>query len=62
MVHDCRRLDCLCPHRPPGPPVVPVLATYTAKNRATMIFDNDGHVVSDPQREPRLLWSRVVQG
>jgi para-nitrobenzyl esterase len=46
----------------PDHPSLPSWPAYTAEDRATMIFDNDCDVVSDPQREPRLLWSRVAQG
>jgi para-nitrobenzyl esterase len=39
---------------PPWPP-------YTRQDRATMILDAFCRVVQDPNREMRLLWSRVVE-
>ncbi len=33
---------------------------YTSQDRATMIFDTACRVVSNPDREMRLLWSRVA--
>jgi len=44
----------------PDNPAIPRWPAYTAADRATMILDTDCHVASDPDREARLLWSRVV--
>jgi para-nitrobenzyl esterase len=44
----------------PDNPAIPDWPAYTAKDRATMIFDSRCRAVRDPDREVRLLWSRVV--
>ena len=44
----------------PDNPAIPSWPIYTTKDRATMIFDTACRVVHDPDREARLLWSRVV--
>jgi para-nitrobenzyl esterase len=44
----------------PNNPAIPSWPAYTAAQRATMVFDNDCRVVRDPDRDARLLWSRVV--
>ena len=44
----------------PGNPAIPTWPAYTKTDRATMILDTDCCVVRDPDREARLLWSRVV--
>ena len=44
----------------PDNPAIPDWPAYTAKDRDTMVFDTHCRVVRDPDREPRLLWSRVV--
>jgi para-nitrobenzyl esterase len=44
----------------PGNPAIPTWPAYSAEDRATMILDTDCRVVRDPDREARLLWSRVV--
>jgi para-nitrobenzyl esterase len=44
----------------PDNPAIPPWPAYTTEERATIIFDNACHLVRDPDREPRLLWSRVV--
>ena len=44
----------------PGNPATPTWPAYTKTDRATMILDTDCCVVRDPDREARLLWSRVV--
>jgi para-nitrobenzyl esterase len=46
----------------PNNPTIPAWPAYTATDRATMILDTDCRVVRDPDRDARLLWSRVVQG
>ena len=38
----------------------PSWPAYTTADRATMILDTTCRVVHDPDREARLLWSRVV--
>jgi len=44
----------------PDNPAIPSWPAYTRADRATMILDTDCRVVPDPDREARLLWSRVV--
>jgi para-nitrobenzyl esterase len=44
----------------PDNPSIPCWPAYTATGRATMVLDNNCHVVRDRDREARLLWSRVV--
>jgi len=44
----------------PDNPAIPSWPAYTNADRATMIFDTDSRVALDPDREARLLWSRVV--
>ena len=45
----------------PDNPAIPAWPAYSTEKRPTMIFDNTCRVVHDPNREARLLWSRVVQ-
>jgi para-nitrobenzyl esterase len=47
-------------HGSPNNPAIPSWPAYTTADRATMIFDNDCSVARDPDRQARLLWSRVV--
>ena len=44
----------------PDNPAIPSWPAYTVSDRATMILDTTCRVVHDPDREPRLLWSRVA--
>ena len=44
----------------PDNPAIPPWTAYSGRERATMILDNACRVVHDPDREARLLWSRVV--
>jgi para-nitrobenzyl esterase len=44
----------------PDNPAIPPWPAYTADDRATMILDNDCRVAHDPDRDARLLWTRVV--
>jgi para-nitrobenzyl esterase len=46
----------------PDNPAIPSWPAYTAADRATMILDTTCRVLHDPDRDARLLWSRVVQG
>ena len=46
----------------PDNPAIPAWPGYTVADRATMIFDTACRVAHDPDRDARLLWSRVVQG
>jgi para-nitrobenzyl esterase len=39
---------------------VPAWPAYTVKDRATMIFDNTCRLAHDPDRDARLLWTRVI--
>ncbi len=45
----------------PNNPAIPTWPAYTEAGRATMILDATCHVAQDPDREARLLWTRVVQ-
>jgi para-nitrobenzyl esterase len=45
----------------PNNPAIPNWPAYGAAGRATMILDTDCHIVRDPDRDARLLWTRVVQ-
>jgi len=44
----------------PDNPAIPSWPPYSSGERATMILDTGCHVAHDPDREARLLWSRVV--
>jgi para-nitrobenzyl esterase len=44
----------------PDNSAIPSWPAYTTEDRATMIFDTECRVTHDPDREARLLWSRVV--
>ncbi len=44
----------------PDNPGIPAWPAYTTEHRATMILDTACRVAHDPDREARLLWSRVV--
>jgi para-nitrobenzyl esterase len=44
----------------PDNPAIPSWPAHTTADRATMILDTDCRVACDPDREARLLWSRVV--
>jgi para-nitrobenzyl esterase len=44
----------------PDNSAIPSWPGYTTEDRATMIFDTECRVTHDPDREARLLWSRVV--
>jgi para-nitrobenzyl esterase len=46
----------------PDNPAIPSWPAYTSRDRATMILDNHCRVAHDPDREARLLWTRIVQG
>ena len=46
----------------PDNPTIPDWPPYTSRDRATMVLDTDCRVAHDPDREMRLLWSRVVAG
>jgi len=46
----------------PDNPAIPAWPAYTNADRATMILDATCRVAHDPDREARLLWTRVVQG
>jgi para-nitrobenzyl esterase len=45
----------------PNNPAIPTWPAYTNADRATMILDTTCRVAHDPDREPRLMWTRVVQ-
>ena len=44
----------------PQNPAIPPWPAYDPEKRATMVFDSNCHVVADPDRDARLLWSRIV--
>ena len=48
-------------HGSPNNPAIPSWPAYNSMDRATMVFDNDCHVAHDPDRDARLLWTRLVQ-
>jgi len=35
---------------------------YTQGERATMVFDKECRITRDPDRDARLLWTRLVKG
>jgi para-nitrobenzyl esterase len=39
---------------------LPGWPSYTADRRAVMVFDNECRTVTDPDRDARLLWTRVA--
>jgi len=45
----------------PNNPAIPTWPAYTAAERAAMILDTACRVVHDPDRDARLLWTRVVE-
>jgi para-nitrobenzyl esterase len=45
----------------PNNSAIPDWPAYAAAERATMIFDNECRVAHDPDREQRLIWSRVIE-
>jgi para-nitrobenzyl esterase len=49
-------------HGTPNNPAIPTWPAYASADRATMTLDTTRRVVHDPDREIRLLWTRVVQG
>jgi para-nitrobenzyl esterase len=44
----------------PENPALPRWPAYTAERRATMVFDRECRVVSDPDRDARLLWEPIA--
>ena len=48
-------------HGTPNNPAIPNWPAYANAERATMILDTTCRVTRDPDREARLLWTRVVQ-
>ncbi len=44
----------------PDNPAIPSWPAYTNADRATMILDTDCRVAYDPDRDARLLWTRIV--
>lgn len=49
-------------HGRPDNPAIPLWPQYTQAERTTMVFDNECHVIRDPDRDARLLWTRLVTG
>jgi para-nitrobenzyl esterase len=48
-------------HGCPNNPGIPTWPAYTNADRATMILDTTCRVLHDPDRDARLLWTRIVQ-
>jgi para-nitrobenzyl esterase len=46
----------------PATPALPGWPAYRADQRAVMVLDRECRVVSDPDRDARLLWARVATG
>jgi len=46
----------------PATPALPSWPAYRADQRAVMVLDRECRVVTDPDRDPRLLWSRIATG
>jgi para-nitrobenzyl esterase len=46
----------------PDNPAIPAWPAYTTSDRATLVFDNECRVAHDPNRDARVLWTRIVQG
>jgi para-nitrobenzyl esterase len=44
----------------PQTPALPPWPSYAADRRATMLFDSECRVVTDPDRDARLLWTRIA--
>jgi para-nitrobenzyl esterase len=44
----------------PANPALPTWPAYTAGERATMVLDAVCRIVSDPDRDARLLWQRIA--
>ncbi len=44
----------------PAGVALPAWPTFTAEARATMVFDRECHVVTDPERDARLLWEKIA--
>ena len=42
-------------------PALPHWPRYDSETRATMAFDYENRVLSDPKKEERLLWARIAQ-
>jgi para-nitrobenzyl esterase len=42
-------------------PALPHWPRYDSETRATMAFDYENRVLSDPKQEERLLWARIAQ-
>jgi para-nitrobenzyl esterase len=46
----------------PENPAIAAWPAYTPEERATMVFDANCRIVADPDRDARLLWTRIVSG
>jgi para-nitrobenzyl esterase len=44
----------------PAHPALPDWPAFTPDRRATMVFDRECRVVTDPDRDARLLWERIA--
>jgi carboxylesterase type B len=41
---------------------IPEWPAYTQAERATMVFDEECRITRDPDRDARVLWTRLVKG
>jgi para-nitrobenzyl esterase len=44
----------------PENPALPRWPAYTSEGRATLVFDREPRLAEDPDRDARLLWTRIV--
>ena len=49
-------------HGQPDNPAIPEWPAYTQAERATMVFDDECRITRDPDRDARVLWTRLVKG
>ena len=49
-------------HGDPTNAAIPSWPAYTSEERATMILDDECRSARDPDRDARLIWTRIVQG
>jgi carboxylesterase type B len=45
----------------PDNPAIPEWPAYTQAERATMVFDDECRKTRDPDRDARVLWTRLVK-
>ena len=49
-------------HGRPDNPAIPEWPAYTQAERITMVFDDECRITRDPDRDARVLWTRLVKG